>query len=651
MIRITRIHCRAAMLSRKLLSSFLNARGVDDSEKKLPSALYPYRCTYASLSEPITKNGIPTRVDLGEQKINLWIQEPICEEEVSTNPTISKGIQDGLRHLNVVGEIKLRREASRMKYQEILLKRSSSCISSVSSTVSSGSSGRSSVSLVSQRRKPKQIRRQISDIDDEDDDYLFLLEAETFSTSRAGDGKIPRAYGSSISLDTLEHNSDDSVISKKRPFIKRYAEEYNMLVTAVSKFFTKERRKDAESSLDQSTTAVIKFGTLKKISHMDVGVGVDVFVELRLGMMTYYKNVGDEELSDDVKSMPITRELCTCRPTKSLKKPPFPKWDAVFEVSLNDRPTHFFMAESVDERQEWINAFAVAMHMEQACSDEERQTPETQRYEGEANIRGHNADILLYLHVRGLIQGACYKDEYMQSISILLGKTISVPVRWLREYFEFEDSPGLLNDHEGTPEDWERMENEIISVNGHIARGELETIVGSLKSHIVDLDGCACSGDGIVQPRIKESRAIFFARDILLSCDRIRSEEQAIYCTSKMVGNDKLTFLTPGSAEVEPLKISLRSLSSNDHTSAELRQETHANGHAKHQPNASPEEFKFTVEVIVRFPNIYRICSTDPMSDNETWALMRTNYVQKFVIGPTEIRQMDPFVHFEIVPY
>ena len=709
------------MLSRKFVNSFINARAVasrkDEAETMLPTSFFfngPIKESSVNSIPSLNSNMDVNRIynslipeTDGEKpliRLNLDFEEDdqsihrkvSCDDDLqSLSSNHSKRVEDGLRHVSQVKEIKQKREAARRKYQDILLKRSGSNISSASSVTSSSttrpSSSSSSTSHQSSKvshhqkkhvKKPSFLR-QVSEVDEGDNPNF---EAEFFCNS-----SVTSRPFSPLSVDTSTHSfsplsidshtnekilsnpfspmrpfsplsvvpsvqtrrSDDSFEAKRRPHVKKYAPEYNMLVSAVSKLFA-ENDKGADGTSNSADANVIKFGLLSKITHIDVGIGSDVFVELRPGMMTYYKKVVDGERCADVTSVPIRRNRCQLRPTKALEKAPFPKWDAVFEVAVIGYPTIFFMAESKDERIEWMQAFKAAMKSgadkDHHQLDESREDNNGKQSANGSEVagQGYNADILLYLHVRGLIQGSCSKDEYMDSLSILLGKTITMPVHWLREYFD--DSPSIVQCHEDTPEEWERLADEIISVNGHIGRGGLDSTIESIKSHIIDLDKCSCTQNDINQPRITESQGIFFARDILLSCDRSKSEEQSIYCTSRMLGNDQLAFLTPSSADDDPLKISLRSLrnTSLNHEIDSASTSSSADS-SKRDGHDRCNNYKCTVEVTVRATSIYRVYNTD-LLDKESWALVRTVYIQKFLLSSSELQRTDPFVQFEIVP-
>ena len=702
------------MLSRKIVASFLNAnasssRKIDDKDKKVPASFYSYRDFFGHMKEASDKNLDCTRSALGAQMSVDLIPKIGEGEKASEILKLSKGVEDGLRHVFQLDRIKQKREAARMKYQTILLKRSSSnnsATSSVNSSCTNSTINSTTSSIKSSGRKKKKLKkpkllRVVSEIDEGDGSSLIEAEAMIPSSVTSNDeelrplsplsvdmmavdanGKMHRPFSpmsadmsvdangkifrpfSPMSVDAVPGQmrrpfspmSETSLggytsSSKKRPHVKKYASEYNRLVSAVSKLL--DSKEGPNNSSDSPDGGVIKFGSLKKITHMDVGVGFDIFVELRPGMMTYYKKDAGGERNVDVASVPIKCGRCRCRPTKDLKRTPFPMWNAVFEVSVKGYPTVFLMAEKSAKRKEWMDAFAKAVHMgkdkAQDLIDEKRQdvNAEHETRSSGTGLMGRNADILLYLHVRGLIQGVCSKDEYMESLSILLEKTITIPIIWLGEYFE--DSPSTFQGPEDTPEEWERLSHETLSVNGHIMKGGIDDTIGSIKSHLIDLDKCSCSQDGTMQSRIKESQAVFFARDILLSCDRVKSKEQSIYCSSKMLANENLAFLTPSSEDIEPLKISLKRLKKGQGKRDGVEIAASAVERLKLDEYASSRDCDCTVEVTVRVPSIYRICNTD-LLDKESWALMRTIHIQKFVLGPTEFQRMDRFVQFEIVP-
>ncbi len=701
------------MLSRKIVKSFLNATSAssssktrEDADMKAPASFYSYRDFFGPVKEASSKSlassrealncNSPTGVDIIQKT-----RETHEKDEVTMKH--SKGVEDGLRHVIQLDKIKQRRDAARMKYQEILLKRSSgNSVSSSSSntTTSTNSNKNSKINSSKKKKKVKKAKllREISEIDEEDGSSLIEAEAMFPSSvgsnseslrpmsplsvdmkSIDGNGKMLRPFSplpgdmtietrgkllrpfSPMSVDAVPNSlsrpfspmSIDSSASrpftpygKRKPHVKEYASEYNMLVCAVSKLLESNNTKN-----DPHDSGVIKFGSLKKITHMDVGVGFDIFVELRPGIITYYKKAPGGERNVEVTSIPLKCGQCSCRPTMNLKKAPFPLWDAVFEVAVKGSPTVFLMGGNTSERTEWMDAFEEALRMGRDKAgdqgEEMREDTNTEQdirsAESMKSVKGRNADILLYLHVRGLIKGVCSKDEYLESLSILLDKKITIPIVWLSEYFE--DSPPTIEGQD-TPEEWERLANETLSLNGHLMKGTIDDTIGSIKSHLIDLDKCSCQ-NGITRSKIKESQAIFFARDILLSCDRVNCEEQSIYCSSKMLENEHLAFLTPSSEDIEPLKVSLKRLKlgklnrdgvDSSDSSVEILDAYEISS-----------DCDCTVEVTVRVPSIYRICSTD-LLDRESWALMRTIHIQKFVLGSNGFQRMDRFVQFEIVP-
>ncbi len=617
----------------------------------------------------------------GDKSLGTTSSTGLSTDDTERMSRLSSHIVSSVKHIQARSRIKSKREKARMKYQSILLRRTSLSAGSGVSNVSSVSeepsisevqtelhpaidvSSSSDSKKNRKKLKPKKLHRQCSEIDDRDDYSMFNLEAEEY-TLPAG---IPAGFGASwLSMDNMgsKRPNSSTVMAKKKPYIRKYAEEYNMLVSAVSKTFVSSDSKDEPGGIksqDQNGT-VIKFGILKKMTHMDIGIGLDVFVELRLGIMTCYEEMDGAENSLDVKSIPIRKGACTCKPTKEFRVVPFPGWNSVFEVGIKNEATQYWMAESEEGRKDWMEAFSVAMDGDSDFPDidDEASVHSAKASYSMESKAGRNADILLYLHVRGLIQASSSKDEYMNALSMLGSKSMCVPSDWLRQYFDNYNS--FKRGYRDSPAHWERMREERISINGHIGKGGIESMIVSLKSHIQDLDRCASCHDNSKSYSIKESRAVFYARDILLYCDREEIEDESLYCTSKLLHNHELSSITRGSAELEPIKISLRTLSQDDEiisgeafvsddTSVKMK---------KLQPNYLPNsqssretvgQHDFTVEVTIRATSIYRIRSSSSPSSDDTWALIRTNYIQKLVLSPDEMKEAGQFVQFDIMPF
>ncbi len=617
----------------------------------------------------------------GDRSLGTTSSTGISVDDTERMSRLSSHIVSSVKHIQARSRIKSKREKARMKYQSILLKRTSLSAGSGVSNVSSVSEEPSisevqaelhpAIQVTSssdskkkrKKLKPKKLHRQCSEIDDRDDYSMFNLEAEEYTLS-AG---IPGAFGTSwLSMDNMgtKRPSSSTAMAKKKPYIRKYAEEYNMLVSAVSKTFVSSDTQDESGGIksqDQNGT-VIKFGVLKKMTHMDVGIGLDVLVELRLGIMTCYEEMHGAENSLDVKSIPIRKGVCTCKPTKKFRVMPFPGWNSVFEVGMKNEATQYWMAESEEGRKEWIEAFSVAMDgdSEFPDRDDEASVHNAKTSYSMESKAGRNADILLYLHVRGLIQASSSKDEYMSALTMLVSKSMCVPSDWLRQYFDNYSS--FKRGHRDSPAHWERMLDERISINGHIGKGGVESMIVSLKSHIQDLDRCANCNEDSKNYCIKESQAVFYARDILLYCDREEIEDESLYCTSKLLHNHELTSITRGSAELEPIKITLRALSQNDEItsgdtfvaddpSIKIKQQEQYYLPNSRDPKDTEGQHGFTVEITIRATSIYRIRSSSSPSSDDTWALIRTNCIQKIILSPDEMKEAGQFVQFDIMPF
>jgi len=568
----------------------------------------------------------------------------VCEDERSEK--LMSSIASSVKHVRRRSELKSRREKARMKYQQILLAGASPSSSPKSrnsknldlsnkkldNTHHLSTVGEHSSSKVKKRHstRPRRIQRECSEIEEDLDS--FSHKAEAVSSHRI----MPSIMGSTwLSLENLgvKKYSSDGVIAKKKPYIKRYAEEYNMLVSSVVGRNSSSEKISADAS--NQSNAVIKVGVLKRMTHMDIGLGVDVCVELRPGMMTYYDDVDDEMKSLEVKSIPIHGDSCECQPMKRLQRLPFPGWNSVFVVSINNFPTQYWMAESEGERNSWIEAFFVAMSSDQDC----REGTDVESVSREKNCKKEsqahrNADILLYLHVRGLIRGSSLKGQYMDAVSMLMGKSMCVSISWLKKYF---DDAISLRPENGAP--LEIIDNESLSINSRIVKGGIESVMVVLKSYIQDLDRVStcrtCKSD-----RIKESKTVFFARDILVKCDRNESEDESRYCIDKLLGNSKLALITKGSAELEPIKISLRALSKDEEVFTD-------DGYTKKRRDGGS---RYTVEVTIAFTNIYRICNPIIGRREETWALVRTNFLRKLALSPDSMEETGQFIQFDIMP-
>mmetsp|Transcript_6769 Transcript_6769/g.8439 ORF Transcript_6769/g.8439 Transcript_6769/m.8439 type:complete len:628 (+) Transcript_6769:90-1973(+) len=469
---------------------------------------------------------------------------------ITVNSRYSDDLEEHRQHLENVNKIKSKRERARLKYQQILLKRAS---------VRSNGDQKKKISNL---KRPKPILRGCSEIDERDESLsqLFLQTKSTFSSREIDDESSSKPASSMLIVRPntapvnnlfLNYNDNSSAVSKTakpKPHIRRYAEEYNTLVGTVVDLVSKRENKPLVDN-----DVILKSGQLRKVTTMVVGIGFETFVELKKGILRYYENVGHGNVT--IRTIPLQKKTTQCRATKSLQHDPFDGWNRVFELILDSGGIRlYWMAKSELDRDAWIQAINNA-------SVEETSDSFPDQFKTRSTSPTYNADIVLYLHVQGLIRGAASKEDYLSATSLMNNNILSIPVNWLKEYsgatktkpdFEHEDL-------------WRQLLERNISINGQlIQNADPERAISALTRHILDTDNYS----SILNPsraRIQESQAILYARDILLSCcHETRSDENhSLFCVESLL-KSKLVHVSPSPSDAEPLKIYLQRIDSDN---------------------------------------------------------------------------------------
>lgn len=495
---------------------------------------------------------------------------------VSSPITVSTAANDDyeerLQHLDVVNKIRSKRESARLKYQRILINRSSavskstadtktnstatgaaSVASSVNTSVNASEKAVTKKKKRSKLKKPKMIQRDCSEIDDRDEnDDETVLETDTVCSPRMEDdifgprpstvASAPLPIGSSNNNNMHRFFGDASIgyQAKPKPHIKRYAEEYNTLVGTVVDLVSKR----GEDKPHQITDYTIKSGQLSKVATMVVGIGFDTFVELKEGIFRYYEDVGNGNVK--IRTIPLIKNSTRCRATKHMENQPFAGWSRVFElIIINGGRRLFWMAKTEEERNGWIESINQAM-----VEDE----PETFD-DADTNSPVYNADIVLYLHIQGLLRGATIKDDYLGAVSLMAGKTLSIPVNWLKQYSEVTHTTADLQEDEL----WNQLFRGSIKINGQLIKGAYyERAITALTSHIIDIDNYST----MLKPsrsRIKDSQAVLYARDILLSCSQEtrQDDNHSLFCVNTLISS-QLAMISKSPSDAEPLQINIR---------------------------------------------------------------------------------------------
>lgn len=648
------------MLSTRLLSS-LNANasssiqfggtfrdtntnnGKSQRSPKSPKSQREDMCRESTTIRPSTASSVAASV-------TSFALSPVASP-VSSPITVASTTHDEfeqrLQHLDTVSRIRSRRDSARQKYQQILINRSK---------LKTGSDG-SVHTRESKLSRPFRIQRDCSEIDERDESRsgLFHDSKSSYSLSyslrevddSSSSGEIDTAsLTPSLPLTSINatpirsyiNNYGDSYLeyglntykNKPKPHIKSYAKEYNTLVDKVVDLLSK-REDVSQRNLD----VPLRSGQLSKVATMVMGIGFRTYVELKLGIFRYYEDVGKGNVK--IRTIPLQKNSTKCRATKHLESQPFRGWSRVFElITEGSGPRLFWMAKSEKDRDDWVEAINGAMLLD---------TYNPSKGESETDSPTYNADIVLYLHTQGLVKGVLSKEDYLGAVSLMVDKRISIPVDWLKQYSGITTTISDLDERDLC----RQLLNGSITINGQkITSINYEDVISTLTCQIVDIDNCSTTQKPS-RSRIKESQAVHYARDILLTCCReTRSDDNhSLFCVNTIFSS-KLADVRPSPSDAEPMKINLRRISGdiNSGGASSVCERSHSNrdicrksssdsvfsGHSEKTldqlslvsscagesvEDSAMEELNMNVEVSVKISNIYRILSKGHQSSND----------------------------------
>jgi len=513
-------------------------------------------------------------------------------------------------------------------------------------------------------------------------------------------------------VHTLTTSTLEDSIGKIKD-VPSFAQEHSIFVQALLQLLT-ERDKISKnfSSLPCEDCDILKAGPLKKISRSRLGMWKNKFVELRHGLLSYYEYVGEHDYYNHVKSIPLREISCKC---SVIEQSLFSIGGAyVFELSVEGAPKRFWMANSVVERNEWVRCINGAIINSQNKKKNELLAKNEKGSNFEIKLK-HEIPIPLptqgddrhiCLQVRRRCQKVSSKAGYIDALSELDGKTLNVPVNWIKEKMAAASS----NDSETAFKEetlevnmqqlWKDMLRDTVSINGKVFNGDLlhgpEKIVGCLTRLILDFDRFStkkeakevgASSNHSNRYCIKESEAVYYARDLLLSSNRTKSGGHSYYCISTLFSNPDLVVLVPSSSEAEPLKLTLRHIaptkeSANEESllSEQLNREIVPNSSVKEKNKSRRRSLSLpvvfpilkgftishntkdmtertslymdsknthvdvtnsniggraTVEALVHVTSEYKICTKDPTGNiyDDTWGLVKVLFLQNFYVG------------------
>lgn len=308
-------------------------------------------------------------------------------------------------------------------------------------------------------------------------------------------------------------------------------------------------------------TKTLKIGALKKSSRRIKGLWKSKYVEIRRGVFSYYD--GHAKHKDTTrKDIPLKAATCTCRAVKSRA------WKgAAFELSVKGGPRRIWVANTPGERQGWIQAIHDAMigasvvRGDNFLDYQMEHDGKTKRWALPKNSP-YSAFIEQYLQVREAINGAESKQDYLKALSILRGKSIMIPIQWLKTQLD-DSTPTAFQEADmssGVDQLWKDLLRDSVEINGQVISGESfhgpDRIIGNLTQQIIHHNQYNSCHDG-KRSSITEAQAVSYARDIMLATDRTRSGGDSYYCIENLCLNRDLVVICPTSTVAAPLSITV----------------------------------------------------------------------------------------------
>jgi hypothetical protein len=434
-----------------------------------------------------------------------------------------------------------------------------------------------------------------------------------------------------------------------------FAIEHKIFLRAILSLLNDRDKQGMEPGVNNSTI-LRKVGNLKKASRTVRGLPLRwkmKFVELKKGTFSYFNGAVKLQGSSR-KDVPLTATLIVCRPIKHSGG-----GGCVFELCIQGGKRRLWMANTQDDRQAWIQAIHDAMIGASVTrGDNFLEYQVEQNIGGRKEKKGDNSvplnspyrDFLeQYLMVRTAINAAKSKDEYLDAISCLRGKSITVPVQWVKSqvdsttdaFIETEVSSGVEQLYKDLMRDCVEINGENIS--GNSFHGP-DRIVGKLTQQILLSDNASLHVNHTslhaeeTENDITDAQAVSYSRDILLASDRTRSGGDSYFCAENLCLNRNLVVLCPSSTEASPILVTVSTR--REQNGIEIISDAN---YVRHP-----------VDAVVSVSTEYKMCTADPsgIESIDTWGRLRTTFVQKFTLlgGPDgRILRGDEVVHLEML--
>jgi len=431
-----------------------------------------------------------------------------------------------------------------------------------------------------------------------------LLTSESEEGTRSSTGRrvrileaVTTTSSSSVASLTAGSNTQLQSQAPDQPLLDpsaalNFAMEHRIFLKAALNLLT-ERDLHAPE-LGMMDPIVLKAGALKKASHLMNGVWKVKYVEIRRGMFSYYENASrkDDPQGELLlrKNIPLEAASCACRAVKLHQKAlNFSPGGAIFELAVttttgssggggaggggsgkSSTSTRLWMATSREERQAWMHAINNAMVGGSVTRGDSLVDHRgiVRTVSGRSPFKN---DLRKYLKIQSALRSAKSRPDYLGSIKELLHQSLLIPVKWIaKQSAEKEGSGAVAATTSAFREEtvalsvdqlWRDLQRDSISIDGAVFRGDSshgpERILGALTRCLLQSGRTnRSSGEG-ARSDLRESKALVYARDILLAGNRTRSGGDSYYCVSTLCQNQDLVVVVPSGAEVQPVAIDI----------------------------------------------------------------------------------------------
>ena len=459
------------------------------------------------------------------------------------------------------------------------------------------------------------------------------------------DVKSPTSSSEVIHHHDLHNNNNN--IHEEQTMAQHLASEHRIFLRAALDMLTERDQLQMFADVNDPNN-IIKAGTLRKASHRIKGVWKMKQVHVIPGVFSYLTSSSSSSSRKDVL---LRASSCTCRAVKirSVKIRPSNFGNGfVFELKIEGGSRRLWMANTHEERLSWMQAIHSAMVGASVTRSDnflqyhiDNNTSSSGKRKGNTKLpvnSPYQPYLEQYIEVGEACARAESKAEYLLALAPLRGKSITIPVQWIKS--QLDDTPAasafLENDISSCVEQlWKDLVRDSVEINGHVLTGESfhgpDRIIGKLTQQILFSDRSQNNNEKVAAYRITESQSVLYARNILLGADRTRTGGDSYYCAENLCTNRNLVVICPSSTEANPLSITVHASSSGDGESIRQRETYHVDSSTELSGRVS-FRVASTVDVSVNVSTEYKMCTQDPqgVDSEDKWGAIRTTFKQQF---------------------